>query len=159
MEPDRRIQWSSQRIPLRNLRHRRLQHNGQAHAALVYAGEDCLGWCQFGPPAELPRIKNLAAYRAATPASADWRIAGLFVAKAHRAKGGASAAHTGTLAEIARRGGGLAAAVPKHTTGRKASASFLFNGSLSMSEAAGFVRSCLIGKHKWVVTRTVPAFP
>ena len=132
---------------------------GRAHAALVYDGGDCLGWCQFGPPAELPRIKNLAAYRAAAPTLADWRITCLFVAKAHRGKGVASAALTGALAEIARLGGGLTEAFPEDTTGRKASASFLFNGNLSMFEAAGFVRSRQIGKHNWVVTRTVPAFP
>jgi hypothetical protein len=31
---------------------------GQAHAALVYDGSACVGWCQFGPTDELPRIKN-----------------------------------------------------------------------------------------------------
>jgi hypothetical protein len=32
---------------------------GRAHAALVYDGENCVGWCQFGPTEELPRIKAL----------------------------------------------------------------------------------------------------
>jgi hypothetical protein len=35
---------------------------GRAHAALVYDGATCVGWCQFGPPDELPRIKNKRAY-------------------------------------------------------------------------------------------------
>ena len=35
---------------------------GTAHAALVFDGGDCVGWCQFGPPGELPRIKSRAAY-------------------------------------------------------------------------------------------------
>jgi hypothetical protein len=26
----------------------------RSHAALVYDGVDIVGWCQFGPPAELP---------------------------------------------------------------------------------------------------------
>jgi len=30
---------------------------GAAHAALVFDGDDCLGWCQFGVPDEVPRIK------------------------------------------------------------------------------------------------------
>ena len=34
---------------------------GTAHAALVFHGDDCLGWCQYGPPGELPRIKSRAA--------------------------------------------------------------------------------------------------
>jgi hypothetical protein len=40
---------------------------GTAHAALVYDGDDCVGWCQFGPPEELPRIKHRRAYDAAAP--------------------------------------------------------------------------------------------
>jgi hypothetical protein len=35
---------------------------GRAHAALVYDGPDCVGWCQFGPTDELPRIKHRRAY-------------------------------------------------------------------------------------------------
>ena len=31
---------------------------GSAHAALVMLGDDCLGWCQFGSPAELPEVKS-----------------------------------------------------------------------------------------------------
>ena len=37
---------------------------GRAHAALVYDGSDCVGWCQFGPTDELPRIKRQRAYAA-----------------------------------------------------------------------------------------------
>src|SRR5262245_29136060 len=33
---------------------------GTAHAALVFDGDDCVGWCQFGAPEEVPRIKNRA---------------------------------------------------------------------------------------------------
>ncbi len=28
------------------------------HAALVFSDDDCLGWCQFGTPEELPRISK-----------------------------------------------------------------------------------------------------
>ncbi len=35
---------------------------GRAHAALVYDGGRCVGWCQFGAPDELPRIKSRRAY-------------------------------------------------------------------------------------------------
>ena len=44
---------------------------GRAHAALVYEGDDCVGWCQFGPTSELPRIKHRRVYEsglAALPA-------------------------------------------------------------------------------------------
>ena len=35
---------------------------GTAHAALVLDGDECVGWCQFGAPDEVPRIKSRAAY-------------------------------------------------------------------------------------------------
>ena len=34
-------------------------------------------------------------------------------------------------------------------------AGFLFNGALSTYEQLGFVRDRKIGKHRWVVTRTL----
>ena len=48
---------------------------GTAHAALVFDGEDSVGWCQFGPPDEVPKIKNRAAYEKSLTVSPDWRIA------------------------------------------------------------------------------------
>ncbi len=132
---------------------------GRAHAALVYDGGGCVGWCQFGSPAELPRIKNLAAYRAAGAALPDWRITCFFSGKGHRGKGVAQSALQGALAEIARLGGGTVEGFPEDITGRKVSTSFLFNGTLAMFEAQGFARTRQIGKHKWVVSRRVAAFP
>jgi GNAT superfamily N-acetyltransferase len=136
-----------------------LVREGRAQAALVYHGDDCVGWCQYGPPTELPRIKNAAAYRAAAPPSADWRITCFFTNKTHRGKGVGQAALHGALEQIARLGGGLVEAFPEDTAGRKAAPAFLFNGSLAMFEVEGFTRARQIGKHKWLVSRTVMAFP
>jgi hypothetical protein len=36
--------------------------NGTVHQILVYDGNECVGWCQYGPPVELPNIKNPKAY-------------------------------------------------------------------------------------------------
>jgi hypothetical protein len=44
----------------------------------------------------------------------------------------------------------------KNIEGGKATPAFLFNGSLSTIEKLGFERSRLIGKYKWVVTKTIP---
>jgi GNAT superfamily N-acetyltransferase len=130
---------------------------GLAHAALVYDGGACVGWCQFGSPAELPRIKNLKAYGATAVALPDWRITCFFVGNGHRGKGVAAAALRGAMAEIARLGGGVVEGFPEDTTGRKVAGAFLFNGALAMFDAQGFARDRQIGKHKWVVTRRVAA--
>lgn len=132
-----------------------LVREGRAHASLVFDGPDLVGWCQFGSPAELPRIHNEKAYRASDPTPPDWRITCFFSGKGYRGKGVASAALTGALEQIEKLGGGRVEGYPDDIAGRKASPAFLFNGALSTFEALGFERSRLIGKHKWVVTRTL----
>lgn len=78
----------------------------------------CVGWCQFGPAAELPRIKNRRAYEQGLVMPPDWRITCFFVDKAYRRSGVASVA---------------------------------------MFEHQDFQRTRQIGKHRWVVTRTLAA--
>ena len=68
----------------------------------------------------------------------------------------ASAALEGAVEQIKKLGGGRIEGYPEDIEGRRASPAFLFNGALSTFERLGFERSRLIGKHKWVVTRTVP---
>ncbi len=132
-----------------------LVREGRAHAALVFDGADCVGWCQFGSPEELPRIHNQRAYLATDSALPDWRITCFFVGKGHRGAGVASAALQGANEQIRSLGGGRIEGYPENTEGRKASPAFLFNGALSTFERQGFKADRQIGKHKWVVTRTV----
>src|SRR5713101_7150647 len=60
---------------------------GTVHQLLVYDGDDCVGWCQYGPPAELPAIKNPKAYNAELTELPDWRIGCIFTGKGHPAQG------------------------------------------------------------------------
>ena len=78
--------------------------NGTVHQTLVYAGDECVGWCQYGSPAELPNIKNPAAYRKEQKALPDWRIGCLFTGSLHRGTGVARAAVAGTLEAIRAAG-------------------------------------------------------
>ncbi len=126
---------------------------GRAHAALVFDGDDCVGWCQFGAPGEVPRIKNQAAYEKGQTASPDWRIACCYVGKGHRRQGVASAALAGALDLVAGLGGGTIEGYPEDAG--SVPAGFLFHGALSTYEKHGFVRDRKIGKHRWVVTRVV----
>ncbi len=128
-----------------------------AHAALVFDGDDCLGWCQFGAPEELPRIKSRAAYERGRTSSPDWRIACCFVGKGHRRQGVASAGLAGALQLIAGLGGGVVEGYPEDAG--SVPAGFLYNGALSTYEQLGFTRDRLIGKHRWVVSRTVDPGP
>jgi len=126
---------------------------GLAHAALVYDGPTCVGWCQFGPTDELPRIKHRRAYLQGLSALPEWRITCFFVDSKYRRRGVASAALEGALHEIARLGGGTVESYPEDVGDRSVSASFLHNGPVSMFERHGFERTRRLGKHHWVVAR------
>ena len=128
---------------------------GRAHAALVYDDASCVGWCQFGAPDELPRIKHRRAYLDGLGALPDWRITCFFVDRRHRRSGVASTALAGALREIARLGGGTVESYPEDSEGRSVSASFLHNGTVAMFERHGFERTRRLGKHHWVVSRVV----
>ena len=128
---------------------------GTAHAALVFDGDDCAGWCQFGSPEEVPRIKSRAQYEKGATTQPDWRIACNFVGKGRRRKGVATAGLAGALALIAGLGGGTVEGYPEDAA--SVPAGFLFNGALSTYEQLGFTRDRKIGKHRWVVTKRVPA--
>ncbi|NMO57377.1 GNAT family N-acetyltransferase [Actinoplanes sp. TBRC 11911] len=127
--------------------------SGDAHAALVFDGDDCVGWAQFGPPAELPRIKSRARYEKGRTTTPDWRIACCYAGKGRRRRGVSTAAIAGALDLIADLGGGTVEGYPEDAA--SVPAGFLFNGALSTYERLGFIRDRKIGKHRWVVTRVI----
>lgn len=86
---------------------------GSAHAALVFDGQACVGWCQFGPPDEVPRITSRAAYEKGRADPPDWRIACCFVGKGHRRQGVAASALAGAIELIAGLGGGNRRGLPR----------------------------------------------
>src|SRR5579864_588861 len=66
---------------------RRHVTRGTVHQVLVYDGERCVGWCQFGPPAEVATIKNAGAYEKGLAELPDWRIGCIFTSAKDRGKG------------------------------------------------------------------------
>jgi len=132
-------------------------NEGTTHAALVLDGSRCVGWCQYGAPDELPRIKHLRVYTAGLEALPDWPITCFFVDKEYRGKGVASTALLAALSQIAQLGGGVVESYPEDVEGRKVSESFLHNSRLAMFEGQGFERTRRLGKNYWVVSKLVPA--
>jgi GNAT superfamily N-acetyltransferase len=130
---------------------------GEAHAALVMVGGDCLGWAQYGAPVELPMIKNRAAYDRTGGGAPDWRVTCFFVDKGHRREGVAAVALDGALRQIADAGGGVVEGYPEAIEGQKTAAAFLFGGTVSLFERAGFAADRRIGLRRVVMRRTVVA--
>ena len=130
--------------------------NGTVHQLLVYQEADCVGWCQYGPPAELPNIKNPATYARGLTAPPDWRIGCIFTGRGHRRAGVARAAVAGALAAIRDAGGGLVEAYPEQVEGRPPQqGAYLHTGPESLFEEFGFVRDRKIAKWRWVMQRRV----
>lgn len=139
----------------------RLVMEGRAHAALVYAADVCVGWCQFGRVAELPNIKYRKAYDEQITELPDWRITCFFVHREYRGRGVASTALGGVLDAIAQSGGGTVEAYPEDYNGREVSKSlpYMYNGLVSMFERHGFGRLFRLGKHHWAVRKVIESTP
>jgi GNAT superfamily N-acetyltransferase len=135
----------------------RLVREGRAHAALVFDGDAAVGWCQFGTPAELPGIYHKKEYKAGLVSLPDYRLTCIFVDRNHRREGVAAVALNGALDLIARAGGGVVEAYPHDTAGKKMSSSFLYDGTRSMFEKAGFDYERPKGKNNCVMRKVVPA--
>jgi GNAT superfamily N-acetyltransferase len=125
----------------RNRREKReLVEKGCSHGILVYAEGRPVGWCQYGPQEELPRIDNSRKYRALEPKGTEklWRITCFAVLKNYRKRGVASTALRAALEAMRNRGGGLVEAYAitgwkSHAFGNEST-----HGTASMFEKEGF---------------------
>ena len=129
---------------------------GTVHQILVYDEDACVGWCQYGSPAELPNIKNQSKYERDAVALPDWRIGCIFTGSNKRGRGVARAAVAGALSAIRAAGGGVVEAYPEQTADRPPQrGAFLHTGPEELFEHFGFVRDRQIAKWRWVMRTTI----
>jgi GNAT superfamily N-acetyltransferase len=133
----------------------RLVREGKAHAALVFDRDVAVGWCEWGTPDELPNIYHRKEYEEGLDRPPDYRLTCFFVDKRYRRGGVAAAALHGALTLIADAGGGVVEGYPHDIEGKKTSASFLYNGTRTMFEQAGFTFDRPKGKKNCVMRTTV----
>ena len=125
---------------------------GTVHQILVYKGNECIGWCQYGSPADLPDIKNPGAYSKELVELPDWRIGCIFTGKGHRGAGVARAAVSGALDAVRAAGGGLVEAYPEQVDGRpEQRGAYFHTGPETLFEEFGFTRDRQIAKWRWVM--------
>lgn len=131
---------------------------GHVRQVLVYDGADCVGWAQFGTPAEIATIKNPRAYAQQLQALPQWRIGCLFTASRRRGQGVARAAVGRALEEIAALGGGVVEAYPEQTAERPPQrGAHLHTGPEELFGSFGFTRDRRIATWRWVMRLEVPA--
>ncbi len=78
-------------IALNQKEKKALVKHDRSHGILVYAGNQAVGWCQYGPREELPRIDSGRNYsKLDLPSDQDrklWRLTCFFVDRDFRKKG------------------------------------------------------------------------
>jgi GNAT superfamily N-acetyltransferase len=148
-----------QRIDHRATKRERVMADA-AHAALVLDADGlCQAWAQYGSPEELAGIKHKRAYDKEPPPLPDWRLTCVYVDPKHRGQGLARFAVEGALDLVASAVGGSVEAISETTVGRSAQGRFLFTATAELLEDLGFARVRQVGKHAWILTRTVAPAP
>jgi len=133
---------------------RALVRRERSHGILVYAGDQPVGWCQYGLKEELPRIDAGRNYRKLDLPDEPgrlWRITCFFVDRDHRRQGIALVGLRAALEAIRRRGGGIVEAYP--VTNWKAVP--IWFGSVEMFEGEGFRKIAEIGRSTLVMRRSL----
>ena len=121
---------------------------GRAHGTIVYCGNDPVGWCQFGPKEELPRIDRKRGYRPIS--ESPWRITCFFVAPGHRRSGLAKLAVRDSIRAMKELKAEVIEAYP--VEGER-TATLLWMGTPRLFEGAGFTRVGPLGKGSWIYSR------
>jgi GNAT superfamily N-acetyltransferase len=153
-EPHKR--YSNAEIALNNrLYKRRLVENGLSHGIIVYEEGDPIGWCQFGPMEELPRVESNNTYRRINHQQSKnlWRITCFTVKTKYRNRGVASVGLEAALRAIERRGGGLVEAYPI----RRRGAYREYLGTIAMFKKQGFKVVAPFGESNVIVQKFLPS--
>jgi GNAT superfamily N-acetyltransferase len=155
LPPRKTASWTLARRARRNREDKKsLVEGGRAHGILVYDGDDPIGWCQYGPREELPRIDSALNYKKLGLAVGEerlWRITCLSVDRAHRKRGVAKVALSAALKSIESQGGGLVEAFPVSRRGALAA----WFGTRSMFEEHGFRAVAPYGKSNVLMRKKV----
>jgi len=153
--PLKRSEKAGMTLDQRAARNRRekkeLVGEGFAHGILVYSGKEPIGWCQYGPKEELPRVDGGRKYRALNlgETSSLWRITCFCVDKKYRNRDVATVGLAAALESIRKKGGGTVEAYPVTHKGALAA----WFGSVAMFKREGFEIVAPFGKSNVLMRR------
>ncbi len=143
-------EWSSS-----NYRDKKeLVSKNRSHGILIFVEGNPVGWCQYGPREELPRIDNGRIYRKlerVTEKTVLWRISCFFVDTGYRRRGVAEITLKEALKRIEEAGGGIVEAYPV-THSRAVPVYF---GTTAMFEKHGFRIISQPGKSNVLMRKTL----
>jgi len=144
-------------IALNRKEKKTLVNKGRSHGILVYAGGQAVGWCQYGPREELPRIDSGRNY-SNLDLSADqgrklWRLTCFFVDRDFRKKGVSGVALRAAIHSIREQGGGIVEAYP--STSKEGGTWSLWFGTVAMFEREGFKAHAKLGEKHLLMRKTL----
>ena len=128
----------------------------RTHGIIVYSGKTPIGWVQYGPKPELPRIDANKTYQKLSLDNEEkrfWRITCFFIDRNNRRRGVARFGLNAALASIKKKGGGIVEAYP--STKPSNGASMIWSGTVSMFADAGFDVASQLGKSSVVMRKFV----
>jgi GNAT superfamily N-acetyltransferase len=145
-------QFSKLRGPERPAALRSLCEREVAPGVLAYVDGQVAGWCALGPRAEMGRLQRSRTIPAVddTPV---WSVVCFVVRAGFRRRGVAATLLDGAIAYAAGQGATVLESYPIDTEGSRVSGAFLFVGTTSMFERAGFVRVVETSAHSAGRTR------
>jgi GNAT superfamily N-acetyltransferase len=141
--------WSTAKGDPNKRAFRTLVEAGAVNGTLAFAGDTALGWCNFGPRPDFPRLdRSRVLQRPPDPAAprrpppTPWSIACFYVKARARGQGVAQALLEHATAECFARGAAEVEGYPKtiKAKGGLAPGAFVFTGVPAMFENAGFAR-------------------
>jgi len=120
---------------------RTLVEAGAVNGTLAFAGDTPVGWCNFGPRPDFPRLDRSRVLQRETVRT-PWSIACFYVKAAARGQGVAQALLEHATGECFARGAVEVEGYPTtvKTASGPAPGAFVFTGVPAMFESAGFTR-------------------
>ena len=146
-------------VPEREAYMRGLCESGRPPGVLAYLGDVPVGWCSVSPRSGLSRLVNSRTI----PAVDDqpvWSVVCFVVRPGYRRRGVAAAMLDGAVQYARGQGAQIVEGYPLDAEGARISAAFVYVGTVSMFERAGFTRvmpttSSHSGIRRWVMRREV----
>ena len=133
---------------------RSLVQRGAEPGVLAYKGDDPIGWCAVAPRSDYPA---LARSRVLEPIDDRpvWSIACLFVARPHRRQGVSARLLDAAAEHAGRRGATIVEGYPTIPRVARAPDAFLWTGTASAFERAGFREIARRSPTRPIVRRTL----
>jgi GNAT superfamily N-acetyltransferase len=150
----RRKEWQAAKGAGNRRRFREIVSNGERPGILAFEGRRPVGWCAFAPR---EAYGSLARSRILAPVDDQsvWSVSCLFVLRPYRRRGVATRLLKAACEHAGRRGARILEGYPVEPQSAKAPDAFLWTGTSSAFERAGFREVARRSEHRPIMRKTL----